>query len=225
MRIISTSSCEEAKTKAIDYLIKELTAGTSQGKDVLWLLSGGSAIDVTIGVTENLGIAVTKRIIIAQVDERFVPPGSKDENWQQLINAGFSPNNFKQTVSILSTGSQPDSIATNYSQLLKQLFDQTETRVGLLGIGADGHTAGIKPMENPKDFAIFTGADLVVSYQAEDFVRITITAAAIKQLSNVVVYACGEEKRPVINQLNAELPAHSQPAQLLKHVSSAVVFN
>lgn len=224
MRIISSATCAEAKVKAAKYLANELSSPTSQGKDVLWLISGGSSIEVAVAAAAELELPESKRITIAQVDERYVPPGSSEENWQQLINAGLNPANFKQTVSMLSSGSQPTAIAENYSRLLKQFFSQAAVAIGLFGIGSDGHTAGIKPTEQ-KTFKRFRGSELVHGYQADDFQRITVTEAVIKQLDSVVAYACGDDKRAVVNQLNVDLPAHTQPAQLLKSVPTAVVFN
>jgi 6-phosphogluconolactonase/glucosamine-6-phosphate isomerase/deaminase len=225
MRIISSDNCQGAALKAADYLANELATPVSQGKEVLWLVSGGSSVAVAINAAQLLNVAQTKHITVAQIDERMVSTGSKQENWQQLLNSGFNPADFKQAVSMLSTGSQPEEIAKNYGRLLQQLIGQSGAVIGLFGIGENGHTAGIMPAANAAEFDSFKGPELVASYRADDFTRITITEACIKQMTSIVAYACGEKKRSVVEQLNMDLPVHAQPAQLLKSVAAAVVFN
>lgn len=225
MRVISSASAEEAKTKAISYIADNLTAKAQEHQNILWLLSGGSSIAVSVAVAQQLDVAVLKQISVAQVDERFVPPGSDEDNWQQLMDTGLKPENFRQTVSILSCGNTLDTAAVNYARILGDLIKDAKYVSAVFGIGSDGHTGGIKPATDPASFKSFIGPELVVGYQAEDFTRITITAAALKQINDAAVYAVGEDKQPVIQQLENDLPVHVQPAQLLKQIPQLVIFS
>lgn len=225
MRIIESLSCDQALSKAADFIAGDLSVHAKNGAIILWLVSGGSSIDVAVAVQNKLDIGELKQVTVAQVDERFVPPGSQEENWQQLVNQGFELSKFRQTVSILSCGNSLLSASQSYNHILGQLMEQSTYKIGLFGVGPDGHTGGIKPVADRKAFKPFLGPELIVGYQADDFSRITITAAVIKRLDSGVLYACGENKKPVIAQLNTPIPAHAQPVQLLNQIPVSVVFS
>lgn len=96
----------------------------------------------------------------------------------------------------------------------------TDISIGFFGIGADGHTSGIKPHA----FAMDT-PDYVAAYQGEDFDRITTTPAAIASLDIVVAYATGAEKRPTHQRLaHKTVTIADQPAQCLSRASRALLF-
>ena len=53
----------------------------------------------------------------------------------------------------------------------------------------------------------------------------TTTPAALARLDEAVVYALGESKWPVIDQLEDDLPLNDQPAQALKQIPKLTIFN
>jgi 6-phosphogluconolactonase/glucosamine-6-phosphate isomerase/deaminase len=53
--------------------------------------------------------------------------------------------------------------------------------------------------------------------------RITMTPLAIRQLDEAVVYAVGEQKWPIIDGFEKDIPGNTQPAQFLKEVPILVV--
>ncbi|HUC86995.1 MAG TPA: 6-phosphogluconolactonase, partial [Candidatus Saccharimonadales bacterium] len=159
------------------------------------------------------------RLTIMQIDERYGPVGHPDSNWQQLQAAGLKPGSAEPTIAILA-GQPLAATVERYTAELAEQLRQADVRVGLLGLGADGHTAGILP-HSPA----VTETALVASYRGEDFERITITGAAMAQLDEAIVYAAGGAKWPQLERLQTDQPAPDQPAQLLKQASRLLIIN
>ena len=78
--------------------------------------------------------------------------------------------------------------------------------IATLGVGSDGHTAGIMPGEHGVDFS---GDDLVVSYTVPRAVnqhtkRITTTYTFLTTyVDHTIVFAVGKEKRSIVAALEA----------------------
>lgn len=209
-------------TTAVDYLYKTLN---SSKKPTLWLLSGGSSIGYEVAVAKKLSLSTKSHIHVALVDERFVPIGSKDSNWFQLEESGFEFNSFASATPILKPELKAFECAKQYDEELDELFSMCKGSIGVYGIGADGHTAGIKPTNDPESFIEFSGPSLVLSYQGDDFSRITTTAKVVRHLSQVVVLAAGRQKQPLLSALSKQTQPHKMPAQLLKEAENVVIFN
>src|SRR6185312_14144068 len=92
-------------------------------------------------------------------------------------------------------------------------------RLGLFGIGSDGHTAGL-PAENAPDHV-----ELAAYYEDGSFRRISSTPATIARLDEAVVFVMGEAKHAQLDRLSKNLPVAEQSAQVLKQVPKITVFN
>lgn len=202
----------------VKYLTTVLSERLRIGESVLWLVPGGSAMKVATQVLEGLEDEDTSRLCITLTDERYGRPDHEHENWSQLARLGFSVRSIN-AYRVLR-GEDADTTAAEFSQKLAQLFATYEYKIGLFGIGADGHTAGIKPHAPAVD-----SGELASYFAGEDHERVTMTPKAIMQLDEAVVYAHGSEKHPVLYQLVHEnRPLMEQPAQVLKNVQKVTVF-
>ena len=203
----------------VDYLVDKIRNKLAQDQTVLWFLSGGSAIALEVEAARQLaGLAGLSQLSIALMDERFGPVGHTDSNWQQLKLAGFSlPNaNLMPT---LNGGSLSETVGFNQTQI-SQALASADYAIGVAGIGADGHILGIKPGS-----PALNSTEIVCGYAWSDYQRITLTANAIEQMDEVVVYAMGREKKQQLINLKQDLPASQQPAQLLKLCPQLIIFN
>lgn len=214
MHIIKLKSVEAAS----EALAKTLKTYLDCDQQVLWLLSGGSAIKIAVEALARLSSANLKRLTIAQIDERFGTVGHEDSNWQALINAGLDSSQV-DCIPIL-TGITIDQTVENYTHELQQAIAQANFKIGLFGIGLDGHTAGILP-HSPAG----SSPELVAHFQWSDFYRITITPQAIRQLDQAIAYVEGQGKQPVVARLKQDLDPRDQPAQFLKQAKQLIVYN
>ena len=196
-----------------------LQTALDQNKKVLWLISGGSNIVITADILRQLH--GTQNLTIAQVDERYGPVGHPDSNWQQLLDSG-TPLDGITLVPILQNplGSMHQA-AADYEAKLQKLLKTADISIAQLGMGTDGHIAGILPGTESVQ-----AAGLVTSYQTEQFDRITLTFNGLDQVQELWLFAYGQDKKPQLEALqNQELRLSEQPAQYLKRHPRVVVYN
>lgn len=203
----------------VPYLADTLKKHLAAGESVLWLIPGGSGIDAAIQVAQHLESQDLTQLYVTLTDERYGDLGHADENWQQLLDKGFSLPGA-QLYRVLQQGLDRQQTADAFAETINTFMQKTDYAIGYFGIGADGHTAGIKP----KTVAV-TAEALAVGYEGPDFQRITMTFAAIKGLDEAVVYAVGDAKWQVIqNLLHDDLALDEQPAQILNRVPKVTIF-
>lgn len=216
MKFIHASDWHPAIAVLQDRIEQELIAG----KSVLWLVSGGSNIAASVHLMQNLDVKLTSQLTIMPVDERYGPVGHEDSNISQLLVAGFDPKRAK-LIKILQPDMSFQATADRMDTLTRQAFTDNEIIVGQLGMGADGHIAGILP-HSPA----VGSPDFVAAYDSQPYLRITLTHHALKRLSAAYVLAFGVDKQPALDQLAAKMvPYADQPAQILKELPEAYVFS
>lgn len=203
---------------AAEYLAEVLSAQLSSGKSVLWLVPGGSAIAVAAAVGNHLKDQPLDHLTVTLTDERYGPVGHADSNWRQLMAAGFNLPGAN-LLPVLSGASRQET-TKNFGLKLEKSLAAADYSIGLFGIGADGHTAGILP-HSPA----VNATTLTQSYKTENFERITMTPPAIGKLDEAVAFALGPNKWPVLNRLTDTIGIAEQPAQALKQVSKLIVFS
>ena len=207
-----------AQPKQIALYLAETISQHLDIGTVLWLVSGGSAIQVAVGASRLLTGQDLSRLTVSLADERFGEPDHVDSNWQQLLDAGFSVPGAS-VVPVL-TGVDRETTAQKWGDQLRQLLNTSNYRIALLGIGSDGHTSGILPSSEA-----VTSRDVVTSYDGGGYQRITTTPAGLRLLDEAVVYATGESKRTALQNLQKSMSVSEQPAQLLKLISKVTVYN
>lgn len=203
--------------EAAQALADKIASKLSLGKQVLFFATGGSGIDVCVKFSEILKNKPHQNLTVTLTDERYGPVGHADSNWQQLLEKGFSLPEARFLPAL--TGDDVQTTCQKLNQALELELKKDSYKIGLFGIGADGHTAGILPHSE----AINSG-DLAYTYKTEKFERITITPKAILALDEAVVYAKGEEKWKTLRDLEQDKDIHDQPAQILKTVPLLTMF-
>jgi len=202
----------------VDYLADVISQKLQTGS-VLWLVPGGSAIQVSAKVAKKLQGTDLSKLTVTLTDERFGPVGHKDSNWQQLHDADFHLPGALM-VPILH-GHTLDETVGEYAKHLQEYCQGASYCLGFYGIGPDGHTAGILP-----NSPAASTQDWAVGYEAPNFTRITMTPPAIAAMTEVVVYAMGDAKKEPLTQLrDQDLPVNEQPAQAHKKVQQVTIFN
>lgn len=202
-----------------ETLAETLTTALQNHQRVIWLVPGGSNIPISIAVSKLLDEQLTEHLVIMQTDERYVAPDSPDCNWHQLREGGFEVKKSTVFPILLPDGQSLELTATAYAETVHREFATADCIIGQFGIGPDGHTAGIKP-HSPAA----TSGQMVAGYQAEDFTRVTLTFPAITQLTHAAVFAFGDAKRPVLEQLVSDTssPFEAFPAGVFRQVDSTI---
>lgn len=202
---------------AANFIASQILSQLQAGRRVLWFVSGGSAIAVAVSAAEKIAKFPHHSLVVTLTDERYGPLNHQDSNWRQLLEAGFKLPEAR-LISVL-TGADFLATAQIFSEKLRTEETLADYKIGLFGIGPDGHTAGILP-----DSPAVSASGLVSAYEAGIFKRITITPAAILKLDEGIVFATGPVKWPVLKRLDEELEITNQPAQVLKHLAKLTIF-
>lgn len=202
-----------------DIVIQNTTATLLEhleaGERVAWLLAGGSAIPFEAKVAQALQAHDTSRLLVLSADERYGLPGHADENYVQLMDAGFP-----LPIGRILTGASAEDTARAFGAQVERMLSEADFALGVFGVGADGHTTGIKPGS-----PAVTSTDPAVCYQGSDFQRLTITPPIIRRLDEAIIYAVGNEKTATLRSLLHEtLPLDTQPAQVLKEVKTSTLY-
>jgi 6-phosphogluconolactonase len=206
----------ESKFKSADILADRLAQKLGLGGSVLWLISGGSAIEIAVLAAKKLSGAELSRLSISLVDERYGPVGHSDSNWRQLTAAGFELEGAN--LQPILENQNPEVTAANFEKFIGA--HAHDYKIALLGMGADGHTAGILPGS-----PALTAPGLVCFYQGPDYQRLTLSRKGLESLDEAILFASGENKHQAVKDLSADLPPDEQPAQIIKQIPRWSVYN
>jgi len=200
------------------YITDVIRRELESPRKVLWFLSGGSSIPIAVHVRSNLNNLDLNNLTVMLLDERYGKDGHAESNWKQLKDAGFD---FSGLNAIPVLRAMPlEETTVRFQEELSRQLGQADFKLALAGIGPDGHTSGILPNSPALD-----APGLAAHYQGLDYQRITTTPRALAQLDEAVVGLSGDQKQPLINQLQQDVPAEKMPAQLLKKLPRFIVFN
>ncbi len=217
MRFILTAGWEDGIADLTECLARNLAGG----KKVLWLLSGGSNLPASVEVMDNVSAALSKNLTVSLIDERFGEEGHPDSNWTKLLAAGFDVKQGS-LLPILKPGLNFEQTVERFQKILKDGRENNQTVIVQLGIGEDGHVAGILP-DSP---AALEKKDLVCGYQSQPFLRLTATFPAIKKADIIYAFAFGSNKQAALVSLQSKkISPIKQPDQILKQIPKAFIYN
>jgi 6-phosphogluconolactonase/glucosamine-6-phosphate isomerase/deaminase len=209
-----TKRCETAIAKSLQ------TALTAYNR-VLFIVPGGSNIPIVTRIMQHITASDSVKLAIMLSDERFGDVGHPDSNLQQLYESGFKPKHAT-IVPVLRQGASLEETGRLYAKVVSVAFNAADTIIAFLGMGADGHIAGILP----DSIATKPSKKWVVGYKTPEFTRITMTPFALAHVSKAFVVAAGTPKLQALQSLQKKVQSVAkQPVQLLKQLPEATVFN
>ena len=199
----------------------QLNTLLSSGRHIVWFVSGGSCIKPQCRILQSLQANQLSNLTVMLADERYGVPGHANSNYQQLVDAGFVRTGLKFD-DLLERGSTPESTVAAYRTGVEAAINSSNAAIATLGIGTDGHTAGILPGFSAD--AIAEGS--VIEYETPQFTRISVSPSVLSNLQNAWVFAYGEQKRPIVEQLWQRTEAIMRlPAQVLYDIPFVTVYN
>ncbi len=205
----------------------------NKSRPVLLMLSGGSAFSILDYVGS---MALGENLTVSVLDERFSADPAVN-NFAQMQKLDFYQLALEAGTNFFGTlprnNETQEELAQRWEQNLRQW--QTNNHSGLiaatLGMGSDGHTAGIFPFpEDAKKFTeLFESDSLVAAYNAvgkNQFPeRLTTTATFFKRIDFGFAYVCGSEKQEKFKQVIGGKASENQlPAMLWHRIKNAKVF-
>lgn len=176
------------------FVSEQISDKLANDKKVLWLVPGGSASIVAVQASRLIK-GVDSSLHLSLTDERPGPVGHANSNWQQLKNEGFNYLSRDYYEVLQNRATQEDTEA--FDAWLGTILKIVDFKIGLFGIGSDGHTAGLLAGSQ----AVSGSGALAGYYQSSDTQRISITPLMIAKLDMAVVYAVGQDKHSVLEAL------------------------
>lgn len=207
-------------TDSATHVARRIHEQLTTGNGVLWFVSGGSGTTIAVEAARQLaGAPNLKNLAVTLTDERYGKPGHADENWQQLLDAGFSLPGAVLYRPL--RGGDKGATQEAFDAWIKKQLTSSTYRIGIFGIGTDGHTAGIKPHSDAT-----SAGGATVLFTGSDFERLTITYQTIAKLDEAVVQVSGDDKREVLEQLvRASASLYDMPAQILHKIPAVTVYS
>lgn len=229
MKVIEDKNREELRvfaTQELQSLFKTYT-----NSPLLFLTSGGSSFELL----ENLKIE-HPRFSIGVLDERYSTDSSSN-NFVTLFQSQFFKENEKQFLHVIDTrvqnGESLDEFSSRFDTLLKDWKEENSEGVivATLGMGSDGHIAGIMPY--PENAVIFEGLfndprRFVVGYDAESknkySLRATTNIPFLKEIDFAVGYITGDNKKEAFSRVIGQGTLHATPARVMHEMKNVTIF-
>ncbi|MDB5166183.1 MAG: hypothetical protein JWM37_255 [Candidatus Saccharibacteria bacterium] len=207
---------------SIEPIVQRLTEELHANRQVLWLISGGSNIELETAIMNRLPETRLANLTITLMDERYGEFGHADSNFRQLIEAGFDARSATIVASLPETEASFEAAAERFEGLIEEELAKADVVIGLFGMGPDGHTAGILPGTPAAEELPY----LTTHYHTDQYDRLTMTFEGLRQIDVGYLYAFGDNKKTQLEQLHAnDTPLAEQPVQILKELTEAVVIS
>lgn len=205
-----------------------------EGRAILFLCSGGSAFELLHDISPE---CFSSALTIGVIDERY----SRDEavnNFAQLQKTDFYKVAVRAGAHTIDTFPRADEtlemLARRFEGELKGWMENNQSglMVATMGIGEDGHTAGIMPFpEDRATFsALFEDSDVWVrGYDAGKKskypLRITTTITFLKEIDHSIVYCVGENKREALMRVFADTGTRAEtPSRVIRDIKNVMLF-
>lgn len=213
---------------------RELCYQITDNKTVLFLSGGKTPENLysELGKEQNIKIGAA-----ALVDERYGKPMHANSNELMIERSGL-PAYFKREnipfYRIIAEENNMANAALCYDETVRYLLSHFPKSIAILGIGEDGHIAGITP--NRTDFVnpVFSKEqrNLLVSYfidpRSMSFTgkstthhgfgeRVTLTVNGLSKMDALIVMAFGEKKKAALSRLFENGPIEQIPARFFNN--------
>jgi 6-phosphogluconolactonase len=190
--------------------VKNQTEGVSVCKDLLYeivsqntvlFLSGGSTpktLYQILAKEEQL-----KAGAVAMVDERYGKKFHKDSNELMIKNTQLLSYLSKTNTKFYPILDDKDikQTTSDYDETVRFIFNHFPKSVAILGVGSDGHTAGIPAIGSILKAILDNKSSLVSFYNADKSFykeRITLSFLGLSKFDQIIVLAFGEEKKKAL---------------------------
>ena len=235
MKIISEQNIEKLKEISARCLGETLKKAKEEKEQVLLLLSGGSAFEITKGIKfDCLGNYLT----VGMLDERL-ESNPKINNFLQFKETDFYHLAKESGCEFIESIPNEEETVGSFAKRIEYAWRnwRTQNKAGKVfitqGIGADGHTAGVMPYGENRDFFEKTFEErsrFVVGYDAGEKnqypKRATATLSFLKnEVDASLVWIVGKEKIKPFNDIMSDSGNLAEtPARIIREMKNVIIF-
>ncbi len=195
----------EAASEAASYLFKELI----DIRPLMVLLPGGNSPQTLYKKLVESKI-IWKDISIMATDERVVPLNSLDSNTRRIKNNLVDKIKSNTKPTLLNPYAKYNKDIKYGLFELKNILLKTQPKIAILGMGKDGHIAGIfKENHNKKYCYDF-------KKKRDPYRRMTISLDVFIKTNHIIFYVLGNSKKKMLtNILLKKKEADLSPAKFI----------
>lgn len=198
MNLRRFTSADELTAAAVALLARHVAPGPG-GRPRAIMLSGGHTPLPVYRTLAAEGVVAAPDVRFFLSDERHVPPNHPENNLGQLTGLFAALAVPGDRLIRVHTGLPLDEAADRYHRDL-QALRQSGARVtlGLLGLGADGHTASLF---SPEDIRRGAGRLAVAVRRPSPPHRTSVTPGLLERIEEIVFLVTGPDKAAVAQRL------------------------
>lgn len=141
-----------------------------------------------------------RRLFVFWSDERSVPPTSSDSNYKNAMESGIADLGIAESqIFRMEAESDIQENAKRYQELIESHVPGGIFDLVMLGVGEDGHTASLFP--NTKALTVSNRLVAANEVPQKKTWRMTMTYPCINAARQTAIYALGERKGPIIEEI------------------------
>lgn len=216
--------------------VSDQEKGLDLSKKILYeIVNSKTAFYVSGGRTPKdlyISLAKEEEIIpgsVALVDERYGKPFHEESNELMLRETGFLRYLQMRDIPFnpILHGKSRDTTATDYDGKLRELFSRYQKHIAILGVGMDGHTAGIPADPSVwEEFRIKGRSQTEMAVDFDDHgkfynERVTMSFLALSMMDVLIVLVFGQDKKRPLEWMFADGPEDEVPSRFFKREDMA----
>jgi 6-phosphogluconolactonase/glucosamine-6-phosphate isomerase/deaminase len=234
LQFVKCDNKNDAAVQAGSFLSQELIRYSD--KSTLILVSGGSSLSMFEYIDDA---ALRSNLFLGQVDERWTK-NTRDLNAEAFRKTSFAKKTAEFGIPFVTmdvSGSPtPEECAIRYERYLKQWRSVFfgGVIIAVLGIGSDGHVAGVLPYpsaQNEFNTLFYDTRAWVIGYETggrgEFKERVSLSLHfLLQEPKSVFVYACGKDKQEALQKaFSPDGTFADTPARILNQMGSVFLFS
>lgn len=221
MKIIKVKNSGEGFKTCKSLLYEKVSSNT------VLFLSGGStpkSLYESLSKEKRLQIGA-----VGMIDERYGERLHEDSNEKMIRDTGLIERiEERARFYPILENKDIEETARDYDETLRFLFNYFPKSVGILGVGIDGHTAGIPAIPEISQKILDDKSSLACFYEDRGVYkkRITQTFLALSRLDLLIVLVFGKEKKESLGLMFKKGSEANIPARffLQKEITDKVVL-
>ena len=212
MKIIKVNDPQEGVEVCKRLLYEKVSKNTAL------FLSGGSTPKTLYEILAKEKLL--KAGAVALIDERYFSNLKSETNEEMIRQTGlvkYLEESKTRFYPILEDKSMQDS-TRDYDETIRFVSNYFPKSIGILGVGVDGHTAGIPARVQNSEFRVQSKTDLVTSFDdfpAAQKERITLTFLGLSKLDEIIVLVFGKDKKKALRLMFQDGSISEIPSRFL----------